>query len=110
MKCWSRGRLQEHEESMVLMARLQCVVQVAAGGMPMAETHHASHPPGMQSRGGGGGRKLGGRGRGSRPGVGNCSRHQNMHSCMGTSSKTSIIVRLFPFDYRAFHMTSQDGT
>ena len=51
------------------MARLQGLVQVVAGEIPMADAQHASHPPGMQSRGGGGGRKPGGRGRGSRPGV-----------------------------------------
>ncbi|CAK0786367.1 hypothetical protein CVIRNUC_009580 [Coccomyxa viridis] len=49
--------------------------EVGAGGMPMADAHHASHPPGMQSRGGGGGRKPGGRGRGSRPGYHDQSYH-----------------------------------
>ena len=76
--------MQKRKESKGLLATLQGPVQVGAGGMPMADAHHASHPPGMQSRGGGGGRKPGGRGRGSRPGGAKRLRHQNKHSFMAT--------------------------
>ena len=89
---------------MGILARLQGPVQVVAGGMPMADAHHASHPPGMQSRGGGGGRKPGGRGRGSRPGVGKCLRHLRMLSFMGTSSDIPIIPSLFFLCQGALHM------
>ena len=34
-------------------------LQAGAGAAPIADTHHTSHPPGVHSRGGGGGRKLG---------------------------------------------------
>ncbi|CAL5226734.1 g9587 [Coccomyxa viridis] len=49
--------------------------EAGAGAAPAADAHHISHPPGVHSRGGGGGRKLGGRGRGSRPGYHDASYH-----------------------------------
>lgn len=41
------------------MLKARACPQVAPNAMPTADAHHAMHPPGVHSRGGGGGRKLG---------------------------------------------------